>query len=152
MVLLLSVDGKDAYRLIRQRPQIEFDRGRSDGECLQDQVRDRIGVRDQRQVARLNLDRLRTHPLGHETLQVGIDRSVLGGHGIEGGLAAPGGIRPTISHGDLRFSERAKLALTAIISTTVIGAGGPRTLAAMAKTLRKAPKALHGGDASCSIR
>jgi hypothetical protein len=33
-ITLLSVDGKDAYRCIRQRPQIEFDCGRSDGECL----------------------------------------------------------------------------------------------------------------------
>ena len=62
-------------------------------QCLQDQVGDRVGVRDQRQVARLDFDRLRAHPLGHETLQVGIDRPVLGGHGIEGWLGAPGGIR-----------------------------------------------------------
>jgi hypothetical protein len=65
----------------------------SDGKCFQDQVRDRIGMRDQRQVARLDLDRLRTHSLGHEAFQVGIDRPVLGGHGIEGRLGAPGGIR-----------------------------------------------------------
>jgi hypothetical protein len=43
-------------------------------------------------MARLNLDRLRTHPLGHEALEVGIDRPVFGGHGVEGGLGAPGGI------------------------------------------------------------
>src|SRR6476620_543442 len=43
-------------------------------------------------VARLDLDRLRTHSLGHEALQVGIDRPVLGGHGIEGRLGAPCGV------------------------------------------------------------
>ena len=44
-------------------------------------------------MACLDLDRLRTHPLGHEALKVGIDRSVLGGHGIEGRLGAPCSIR-----------------------------------------------------------
>src|SRR5271170_178339 len=43
-------------------------------------------------MARFDLDRLRTHPLGHEALQVGIDRPVLGGHGVEGRLGAPSGI------------------------------------------------------------
>src|SRR5882757_9188140 len=44
-------------------------------------------------MTRPDLYRLRTHSLGHEALQVGIDRPVLGGHGIEGRLGAPGGIR-----------------------------------------------------------
>ena len=44
-------------------------------------------------MARLDLDRLRTHSFGHEAFQVGIDRPVLGGHGIEGRLGAPRGIR-----------------------------------------------------------
>jgi hypothetical protein len=47
-------------------------------------------------MARLNLDRLRAHPLSHEALQVGIDRPVLGGHGIEARLGAPGGVRRVI--------------------------------------------------------
>jgi len=45
---------------------------------LQDWVRDRVRTRDQREVARLYLDRLRAHSLGHETLQVGIDRPIFG--------------------------------------------------------------------------
>jgi hypothetical protein len=49
-------------------------------------------VGDQRQVARLDLDRSRAHPLGHEALQVRIDRSVLRGHGVEARLGAPGSI------------------------------------------------------------
>ena len=44
-------------------------------------------------MACLDLDRLRAHPLGHEALQVGIDRPVLGGNGIEARLGAPCGIR-----------------------------------------------------------
>jgi hypothetical protein len=44
-------------------------------------------------VARIDLDCLRAHPLGHESLQVGIDRPIFGGHGIEGRLGAPRGIR-----------------------------------------------------------
>ena len=45
----------------------------SGGECFKDEVRGRMGMWDQRQVARLDLDRLRTHSLGHETLQAGIE-------------------------------------------------------------------------------
>src|SRR4051794_11321386 len=55
-------------------------------------------------MARIDLDRLRAHPLGHEAFQVGIDRSVLGGHSIEGRLGAPSGVRRLF--GRQRFLER----------------------------------------------
>jgi hypothetical protein len=45
-----------------------------------------VGKLSQNDAAVLDLDRLRTHPLGHKALQVGIDRSVLDGHRIEGRL------------------------------------------------------------------
>ena len=37
-------------------------------------------------MARLHLDRFRAHPLGHEALQVGIDRPILGGDRIKAGF------------------------------------------------------------------
>jgi hypothetical protein len=53
---------------------------------------------------RFDLDRLRADPLGHEAFQVGIDRSVLGGYGIEGRLGAASGIRRPF--GGQRLLER----------------------------------------------
>lgn len=50
-------------------------------------------MRDQRQVASLDLNRLRTHSLRHEALQVRINRAVFGGHGVKGRLSVPSGIR-----------------------------------------------------------
>src|SRR5258708_775766 len=45
---------------------------------LQDQLRNFIGLRDERQVTRFNLDGLGAHALGHEALKVRVDRAVLG--------------------------------------------------------------------------
>src|SRR5712671_5398773 len=49
---------------------------------LQDQLRDFIGLRDEGQVTRFNLYGLGTHALGHESLEVRIDRAVLGRNGV----------------------------------------------------------------------
>ena len=45
---------------------------------LQDELRDFIRLRDKRQVTRFNLYGLGSHALGHESLEVRIDRAVLG--------------------------------------------------------------------------
>ena len=49
---------------------------------LQDQLRDFIRLRDEGQVTRFNLYGLGAHPLGHEALEVRIDRAVLGRNGV----------------------------------------------------------------------
>jgi hypothetical protein len=43
---------------------------------FKDQVRDFVGMGDQREMAGLHLDGLGAHPLGHEALKVRIDRAV----------------------------------------------------------------------------
>ena len=43
---------------------------------FEDQLRDFIGMRDQGGVAGLHLDSPGSHPFGHETLEVRIDRAV----------------------------------------------------------------------------
>src|ERR1700758_1377720 len=49
---------------------------------LQDELRDCIRLRDQRQVTRLDLYGLGAHTLSHESLQVRIDRAILGRNGV----------------------------------------------------------------------
>lgn len=44
---------------------------------VQDQIRDLSRMGDQRQMTGLHFDRLGAHPLGHEALEIGIDRPVL---------------------------------------------------------------------------
>src|SRR3984885_15441988 len=56
---------------------------------LEDQTSDRVGLRDQRKVARLYFDGLGVHALGHEPFEIGIDRPVLGRDGIETRLRPP---------------------------------------------------------------
>src|SRR4029077_8029447 len=71
---------------------------------LEDELRDFIRLRDKRQVTRFNLDGLGTHALGHEALEVWIDRAVLGGNGIVTWLRSPrriGGLS-----GEQRLVER----------------------------------------------
>ena len=43
---------------------------------LQNQLRDHVGLRDQRQVTCLYLNGLGSHPLGHKALEVRVDRAV----------------------------------------------------------------------------
>ena len=40
---------------------------------FEDQSRDRVGLRDERNIAGSDLDRFCTHTLGHEALQVPVD-------------------------------------------------------------------------------
>src|SRR5215472_9597436 len=49
---------------------------------FKDQARDRIGLRYEGKVACLDLDRRRAHALGHEALEIGIDRAVFRRHGV----------------------------------------------------------------------
>src|ERR1700748_2091153 len=60
---------------------------------LEDQFRDGVGLRYQGKVARLHFDGFRAHALGHEALEIRIDRPVLRRDGIETGLGAPGRMR-----------------------------------------------------------
>src|SRR5215470_1415337 len=55
------------------------------------QPRDDLRMGDHRQMAGLHLDGLRTHPLGHEVLEIGIDRAVLGRNRIEARFRSPRG-------------------------------------------------------------
>ena len=71
---------------------------------LQDQARDRVGLRDQGQVARLHLDRLGAHALGHETLEVRIDGPVLRRNRVPARLRPPRGVRGLV--GEQRLLER----------------------------------------------
>src|SRR3984893_9176490 len=50
---------------------------------FEDQPRDFLRVRDQREMAGLHLDCLGAHPLGHEALEVRIDGAVFRRNGIE---------------------------------------------------------------------
>src|SRR3954468_20010846 len=50
-------------------------------------------MRDERQMAGLNLDRVGAHALGHEALEIGVDRSVLSRNGIEARLRPPSSVR-----------------------------------------------------------
>jgi hypothetical protein len=59
---------------------------------FKDKPRNRVGIRDHRDVARFQLNRLRAHALGHEPFEVGIDRPVLRGKGLEAGFGSPGGV------------------------------------------------------------
>jgi hypothetical protein len=64
---------------------------------LQDQLGDNVRLGDQREMARLHLDRGRAHPFGHEAFEIGIDRPVLGRDSVKarlrllGRLASEGG-------------------------------------------------------------
>src|SRR6476620_4326410 len=60
---------------------------------FEDQPRDFLRVRDQREMAGLHLDGLGAHPLGHEALEIGIDRAVLGRNRIEARFRTPRGLR-----------------------------------------------------------
>src|SRR6266478_5767882 len=57
---------------------------------FQDQLGDLVGMRDQREMARLHFDGLGAHALGHEAFEIGIDRPVFRGNGIETRLRPPG--------------------------------------------------------------
>src|ERR1700688_4842655 len=58
--------------------------------CLEDQVCDRVGLRYQGKVTRLDFDRLGAHALGHEAFEIWIDCSVVRRNGIETPLRPPG--------------------------------------------------------------
>ena len=60
---------------------------------FEDQPRDFLGVRDQREMAGLHLDCLGAHPLGHEALKVRIDGAVFRGNGVVAGLESPCRVR-----------------------------------------------------------
>src|ERR1700751_378347 len=60
---------------------------------FQDQSGDLVGMRDQREVARLYFDGLGAHALGHEALEIGINRPVFRGNSIETRLRPPGRVR-----------------------------------------------------------
>ena len=49
---------------------------------LRDQIRDRVGLRYEGNVACFHLDRLRAHALRHEAFEIGINRTVFRGDGI----------------------------------------------------------------------
>ena len=56
---------------------------------FEDQPRDFLRVRDQREMAGLHLDGLSPHPLGHEALEVRIDGAVFRRNGVVAGLGSP---------------------------------------------------------------
>src|SRR3984893_17793989 len=60
---------------------------------FEDQPRDFLRVRDQREMAGLHLDCLGAHPLGHEALEVRIDGAVFRGNGVVAGLGSPCRVR-----------------------------------------------------------
>jgi len=53
---------------------------------FQNQIRNRLRLRYQRNVTRLDLDRLSAHSLCHEALEIRIDGPILRGHGVPAGL------------------------------------------------------------------
>src|SRR4029077_3428787 len=71
---------------------------------LQDQLRDFIRLRNKGQVTRFNLYSLGTHALGHESLEVRIDRAVLGRNGVIARLWSPSRVRGLA--GEQRLVER----------------------------------------------
>ena len=58
-------------------------------------------MRDERQMARLQLDRRRAHAFGHKSLEIGVNRAVFRRDGIEARLR--------MSSGVLRFSGQQRL-------------------------------------------
>src|SRR3984893_7828996 len=60
---------------------------------FQDELGNLVGMGDQREMAGLHLDGLGAHPLGHEALEIGIDRAVIRGNRIETRLRPPGRMR-----------------------------------------------------------
>ena len=60
---------------------------------FQDELGNLVGMRDQREMACLHLDGLGAHPLGHKAFEIGIDRPVFRGNGIETRLRPPGRMR-----------------------------------------------------------
>src|SRR5882672_3847520 len=60
---------------------------------FQDELGNLVGLGYQRQVTRLHFDGLGAHPLGHEAFEIGIDRPVFRGNGIETRLRPPGRLR-----------------------------------------------------------
>jgi hypothetical protein len=77
---------------------------------FEDQSRDFLRVRDQREMAGLHLDCLGPHPLGHEALEVRIDGAIFRGNGVVAGLEAesrsPGEADGGNSGGDSSEGER----------------------------------------------
>jgi hypothetical protein len=56
---------------------------------FEDQPRDFLRVRDQREMAGLHLDGLGAHSLGHEALEVRIDGAIFRRNGVVAGLGSP---------------------------------------------------------------
>jgi len=68
--------GRPAEPLLRRRLSGLLSPG------FEDQVGDFVGMGDQCEMARLHLDGLGAHALGHEALEVRVDRAVLGRNGV----------------------------------------------------------------------
>src|SRR6478609_5373165 len=60
---------------------------------FEDQPRDFLRVRDQREMTGLHLDGLGAHSLGHEALEVRIDGAVFRRNGVVAGLGSPCRVR-----------------------------------------------------------
>src|SRR5262245_53788921 len=56
---------------------------------FQNEIRDRVRLRYQRNMTRLYLDRLGAHSLCHESLQIRIDGPIFRGHGVPARLRPP---------------------------------------------------------------
>src|SRR5258708_15917857 len=75
------------------------DRRRQSGDAtgrLQDQIGDLAGVGDDAEMAGREFDGPGLHALGHEALEVRVDRPVLGRDLVEARLGAPGRLRPSV--------------------------------------------------------
>src|SRR5262245_7641827 len=56
---------------------------------LENQIRDRVGLRYEGNMARFDLDRFRAHAFRHEAFQIRIDRPVFRGHSVPARLRSP---------------------------------------------------------------
>src|SRR5205814_6376357 len=86
-----------SFSIMTPRLRIQFDRLPARAGCwlgllssgFEDQPGDLVRMRDHRHMARLQLDGLGAHALGHEAFEIGIDRAVFRRNGIETRLRPP---------------------------------------------------------------
>src|SRR5215813_15355608 len=78
-----------ACRPLRPRPSTPSASRLGPSSRFQNQIRNRVRLRYERDVTRLDLDRFRPHALCHEAFEIGVDGPILRGDGIPAWLRPP---------------------------------------------------------------